>query len=76
MTKASSFEVVSRPHGNCWRHKNQDYWIVFYESLERARKPCFVAYRAIEPSGNRDPWTVNNRAVGRFHTLENAMELV
>lgn len=69
----ADFEVVKRPHGDCWKHKTQDFWIVFYESLKDNNKPCFSAYRAIEGSYQRDPWTVNNRCVGRFRTLEEAM---
>jgi hypothetical protein len=69
----ANFEIVSRPHGDCWKHKEQDYWIVFYESLKQAGKPCFCSYRAIEGSYQRDPWTVNNRVVGRFRTLDEAM---
>lgn len=68
-----NFEIVSRPHGDCWKHKTQDFWIVFYERLQKEGKACFSAYRAIEGSFGCDPWTVNNRCVGRFFTLEDAM---
>ena len=70
---STNFEIVSRPHGDCWKHKTQDFWIVYYESLKQAGKPCFSAYRTIGGSYKRDPWTVNNRCVGRFNTLEEAM---
>ena len=67
------FLIVSRPHGDCWKHKTQDYWIVFYKLLEDSGKPCFSAYRSTEGCYQRDPWTVNNKCVGRFFTLSDAM---
>lgn len=70
---SSNFEVVRRPHGECWKHKTQDFWIVAYESPKPRGKPCFKAYRAIEGCDQRDPWTVNNRCVGEFRTLAEAM---
>ena len=74
-TVNENFEVVHRPHGDCWKHKTQDFWVVFYEALKLVGKPCFYAYRAIEGSYQRDPWTVNNRRVGQFNSLEDAMAM-
>ena len=71
---AMDFEYAERPHGNCWKHKVKACWIVFYESLKEAGKPCFIAYKAIEGSFGCDPWNVNNRRVGEFRSLESAME--
>ena len=67
------FRLISGPDIDRWKHKTQDYWIVFYSTLKDAGKPCFIAYRPIVPTKGRDPWTVNNRRVGEFKTLDKAM---
>jgi hypothetical protein len=69
------FEIIHRLHGDCWKHKEQDYWIVFYESQHIIKRPSYYAYRPYqnESCEGRDPWTVNNRCVGRFYTLKEAM---
>ena len=73
---STDFELVSRPHGECWKHKTQAFWIVFYQSLKDSGKPAFLTYRAVEPCKGREPWTVNNKNVGNFITLEEAMSSV
>ena len=73
VARSADFEHVERSHGSCWKHKMKACWIVFYESLQDAGKPCFIAYTAIEGSFGCDPWTVNNRRDGAFRSLEDAM---
>jgi len=68
------FEVIGRSWGDCWKHKRQNFFIIFYESQKQQNKPAFFAYRSIEKCRRCDPWTVDNRCVGRFSTLEAAME--
>lgn len=72
-SKNKNFEIVSRPYGDRWKHKTQDFWVVFYESLAKIGKPCFSAYRSTRKAVSRDPWTVDNKCVGDFNTLEEAM---
>lgn len=70
----ANFEIVSRSHGDCWKHKTQNYWVVSYKTAKEAGKPSFLAYRPVsENRHRRDPWTVNNRCVGAFYTLHEAM---
>ena len=67
------FHVVSRPHGDRWVHKQQDFWVVFYPFLMECGKPAFFAYRSLAPTKGRDPWSVANKKVGEFKTLDEAM---
>ena len=71
---SSDFQVVGSSTGDRWKHNVQNFWIVFYQSLKQAKKPCFYTYRTVDkcPSG-REPWTVDNKRVGAFNTLEEAM---
>ena len=75
-TTKNDFELVARPHGNCWQHKSMGCWIVFYENLKVAGKPCYVTYQAIESFLGRDPWAVNNRRTGAYNSLDVAMQSV
>jgi len=70
------FVEVERGWGKYWKHKFNEFFIVFYEILEEKKQPPFIAYRATNGSYQRDPWTVSNRKVGEFKTLEEAMKYV
>lgn len=69
-----NFKLVHRPHGDCWQHLTQDFWIVHYPLLEGESKKGYYAYRTTQGcEPGRYPWTAPNRRVGMFDTLELAM---
>ena len=74
-TPDSVFELVHRPYGDCWLHKDKPVWIVEY-SATKVRARHFQAYRAVQPiPKGRDPWSIDNRRIGTedgFDTLEEA----
>ena len=71
----SVFELVHRPHGDCWLHKEKPVWIVEY-SATKVRARHFQAYRTVKPVPlGRDPWSIDNRRIGTedgFETLDAA----
>lgn len=68
------FELVHRPHGDCWRLKGRNVWIVYYWALKAEDEPAYIVYASIDycPEG-RDPWTVNNKRVAARYSLQDAM---
>lgn len=73
------FQVVTRPHGECWLHKAKPAWVVHYPLAPR--NPHYQAYIPAPWVGpddlkGRDPWTVDSRrlSVNGFKTLKEAMQ--
>lgn len=77
------FVLVHRLHGDRLLHKTKPMWIVHYPLPNNHTTEFWQVYRVIDhylpvPPG-RDPWTLNNVAIGGKHgfpTLEAAMEAV
>ena len=58
----------------CWLHKDKPVWIVQYDAVPGIRLETFIAYRVAAPlPKGRDPWTVDNRRIGEYGSLVDAM---
>lgn len=81
MSLADKFQIVERPYGSFWLHKEKPMFIAHYP--DAPRKPHYQAYRPADWVGTidlkgRDPWTVDCRKFkeGGYPTLEQAMQAV
>lgn len=66
-----------------WRYKTkvnkkiQHRWISFFPYLITIGKPCFIAYESLDSVPEwRNPSTVNNRSIGKFYTLTEAIDYI
>ena len=75
--KTDKFTIVDTPIGDHWLYEDGQTWIVFYETVKEQNKPCFIVYKAFKNEcHNKKPWTVDNKSIGKFNTLKEAMDYI
>lgn len=68
----NDFELVNLPSGDIWAHKTISYWIRPNEFDGFYR--CFLS--CVKVPKNKKPWSVDNKLVGKYTTLDEAMSNV